>query len=68
MSNYLIVGAGVFGLSTAYHLLQDGQKHVTVIDRASSLPAVDGASNDLNRVVRCDFAVDFSCKVPTVTP
>lgn len=45
----LIVGAGCFGLSTAYHLLKRGYTDITVIDRAETLPAVDGASNDFNR-------------------
>lgn len=45
----LIVGAGCFGVSTAYHLLQRGYTNVTVVDRAETLPAPDGASNDLNR-------------------
>ena len=44
----VIVGAGVFGLSTAYHLLQRGYK-VTVLDRAKELPAKDGAGYDLNK-------------------
>ena len=45
----LIVGAGCFGISTAFHLLKRGYKNVTVIDRASELPAVDAASTDINK-------------------
>jgi sarcosine oxidase/L-pipecolate oxidase len=45
----LIVGAGVFGISTAYHLLKRGFKNVTVVDRAEELPAPDAASTDLNK-------------------
>ncbi|KAK7045622.1 hypothetical protein VNI00_007455 [Paramarasmius palmivorus] len=45
----LIVGAGCFGISTAYHLLKRGFTDVTVIDRSEVLPAVDGSSNDFNR-------------------
>ena len=45
----VIVGAGCFGLSTALHLLRDGYKSVTVLDRALVLPAVDGSSVDINR-------------------
>ena len=45
----LIIGAGVFGLSTAFHLLRRGYTNVTVADRAESLPAVDAAGSDLNK-------------------
>ncbi|KAG2043778.1 FAD dependent oxidoreductase [Suillus americanus] len=48
----VIVGAGAFGLSTAYHLLERGYTGVTVLDRAEHLPAVDAASTDMNKVVR----------------
>lgn len=48
----VIIGAGVFGLSTAYHLLERGYTGVTVLDRAEHLPAVDAASTDMNKVVR----------------
>ena len=45
----LIVGAGCFGLSTAYDLLKRGYKHVTVVDKSEILPAPDAASTDLNK-------------------
>lgn len=45
----VIIGAGCFGVSTAYHLLRRGYTDVTVIDRSSILPAPDAASNDINR-------------------
>ena len=45
----VIVGAGCFGLSTAYHLLQRGFTDVTVLDRSERLPAPDAASTDLNK-------------------
>lgn len=45
----VIVGAGCFGISTAYHLLKRGFKDVTVIDQSDSLPAPDAASTDLNK-------------------
>ena len=45
----VIVGAGCFGLSTAYHLLKRGYKNVTVLDRAEVIPADDSASCDLNK-------------------
>ncbi|GAB1523452.1 hypothetical protein RhiTH_006600 [Rhizoctonia solani] len=51
----LILGAGCFGLSTAYELLQRGYQNVTIIDRASELPAPDAASTDLNKIVRSAY-------------
>lgn len=50
----LVVGAGCFGLSTAYHLLQRGYA-VTVVDRATQLPAPDAASSDINRIIRSSY-------------
>jgi hypothetical protein len=47
----LIVGAGIFGLSTALHLLERGYSDVTVLDRAGEVPAVDAASTDINKGV-----------------
>ncbi|CAE6470964.1 unnamed protein product [Rhizoctonia solani] len=51
----LILGAGCFGLSTAYELLERGYQNVTVIDRAHDLPAPDAASTDLNKIVRSAY-------------
>lgn len=45
----IIVGAGCFGISTAYHLLQRGYTDVTVLDRSEKLPAPDAASTDINK-------------------
>lgn len=51
----LIVGAGVFGLSTALELKLRGYKHVVVADRY--LPPVrDGSSVDISRIVRSEYA------------
>ncbi|KAF9451499.1 FAD dependent oxidoreductase [Macrolepiota fuliginosa MF-IS2] len=55
----VIVGAGCFGLSTAYHLLTRGYTNVTVLDRSSVLPAPDASSNDINRVVRTSYSDKF---------
>jgi len=48
-SPIVIVGAGCFGLSTAYHLLKRGFTNVIVLDRAETLPAKDASSTDLNK-------------------
>lgn len=55
----VIVGAGCFGISTAYHLLQRGFTDVTVLDRSERLPAPDAASTDLNKVVRTCYSDIF---------
>ncbi|KIM40277.1 hypothetical protein M413DRAFT_175851 [Hebeloma cylindrosporum] len=55
----IIVGAGCFGVSTAYHLLQRGYTDITIIDRSPTLPAPDAASNDLNRIVRSSYSDRF---------
>jgi hypothetical protein len=48
-TSVLIVGAGCFGVSTAYHLLKRGYTDVTVLDRSPTLPAPDAASTDINK-------------------
>lgn len=48
-----IVGAGCFGLSTAYHLLKRGFSKVTVLDESDTLPAPHAASSDLNKSALC---------------
>ena len=65
----LIVGAGIFGTSTAYHLSLNGKNssNVTLLDRASfpAPPASDqdhhplGASADINKIVRTDYSTSF---------
>ncbi|KAG8924606.1 hypothetical protein FRC02_010332 [Tulasnella sp. 418] len=54
--SYLIIGAGVFGLSTARELLLQGARNVRVIDKSPTLPAPDGSSTDINRIVRSSYS------------
>ncbi|KAJ9620486.1 hypothetical protein H2203_007692 [Taxawa tesnikishii (nom. ined.)] len=57
-SSILIVGSGVFGLSTAYSLSQNpsfANTRITLLDR-SAFPSPDGASIDSSRIVRSDYA------------
>lgn len=54
----IIVGAGIIGLSTAYALLKQGMKHVTVFEQA----AVDhqrGTSSGLSRLLRFEYGSDL---------
>ena len=53
LESIVIVGAGVFGLSTALELAARGYT-VTVLDRYLP-PAVDGSSVDISRIVRFDY-------------
>ncbi|EXJ57363.1 hypothetical protein A1O7_07710 [Cladophialophora yegresii CBS 114405] len=55
----LIVGAGVFGLSTALSLLHNptyNGTRITIIDSSPTLPNPSGSSVDANRIVRADYA------------
>lgn len=53
-SSVLIIGAGAFGTSTAFHLVEQGYQNVTILDRFSP-PSKDAASSDLNKVIRYDY-------------
>ncbi|KAH3669509.1 hypothetical protein OGAPHI_001630 [Ogataea philodendri] len=61
----IIVGSGVFGLSTAYHLAQNPENQVLVLDRLDlaairydSLKGADGASCDINKIFRASYGDD----------
>lgn len=63
MSSYIIVGAGVFGVSTAYHLKkQIPSASVTLIDRTDP-PCPIAASHDINKIVRADYEDIFYCSL-----
>jgi sarcosine oxidase/L-pipecolate oxidase len=51
----IIIGAGVFGLSTALELTRRGYTKITVLDRYLP-PVIDGSSVDISRVIRVDYA------------
>ncbi|KAL5042424.1 hypothetical protein BDW71DRAFT_216957 [Aspergillus fruticulosus] len=52
----LILGAGCFGLATAQHLASRGYTNITVLDRDSEVPGRFSAANDLNKVIRAEYA------------
>ena len=56
----LIVGAGIFGTSAAYHLARSHPKpsSVAIIDR-TPFPPDHGASTDINKIIRPDYSVRF---------
>lgn len=58
----IIVGSGVYGLSSAYHLAVQGYTNIKVFDRGdyaandySPLKGADGASTDLNKLIRASY-------------
>lgn len=58
-TSYLIVGAGVFGASTAYHLIKKyPNASISLVDRAP-YPCPLAASWDWNKVVRADYGDMF---------
>jgi sarcosine oxidase / L-pipecolate oxidase len=61
-SSVLIIGAGIFGASTAYHLsLKYGDtSKITVIDR-TTFPPEPAASTDINKIIRADYSSPFYC-------
>ena len=57
--SYLIIGAGVFGVSTAYHLIRKySEAHIQLIDR-TQYPCPLAASWDWNKVIRADYGDIF---------
>ncbi|KAJ0160598.1 L-pipecolate oxidase [Colletotrichum tanaceti] len=62
----LIVGAGTFGTSTAYHLANTYKdpSRVTVIDRwAPSSPSKAAAAIDVNRIIYTDYTSPLYCNL-----
>ncbi|ODV96535.1 hypothetical protein PACTADRAFT_39488 [Pachysolen tannophilus NRRL Y-2460] len=62
-SPIIVVGAGVFGLSNALHLAQNGYTNITVFDRLdfdsnnyTLLKGADTASADINKIFRIQYA------------
>lgn len=65
-SPILIVGAGVLGLSTAYHLAKAGYTSITVLEKSATFPPEKSAGNDVNKIIRAEyedaFYMDLSLK------
>ncbi|KAM0545376.1 hypothetical protein ACHAPJ_011360 [Fusarium lateritium] len=58
----LIVGAGVFGLSTALELSKRGFSNITVLDRYN-VPVPDGSSVDISRIIRVEYGDELYGKM-----
>lgn len=64
-SKILILGSGVFGLSTALWLRRSGYEDVTVLDMQDTAGlgyapgAVDSASADLNKIIRFSYGAEI---------
>lgn len=54
----VIVGAGIVGLSTAYALLKQGMRDVTVLEQAT-VAHERAASHGLSRLLRFEYGSDF---------
>ncbi|KAM0187306.1 hypothetical protein ACHAPI_011219 [Fusarium lateritium] len=50
----IIVGAGVFGLSTAWWLARAGYRNVRVLDRWQ-VPSLSSAGHDRNKIIRTEY-------------
>ncbi|KAK2611926.1 hypothetical protein QQS21_002032 [Conoideocrella luteorostrata] len=64
-SSFIIVGAGVFGVSTAYHLIKQYPKaSVTIVDRDNyDADHRVAASWDWNKVMRADYQDPVYCEL-----
>lgn len=54
-----ILGAGAWGLSTAFHLNKAGYQNITVFEAAESIPSQYSAGYDLNKIVRAEYEDSF---------
>ncbi|KAJ4017567.1 hypothetical protein NW752_001474 [Fusarium irregulare] len=61
-SNIVVIGAGLFGLTTAKQLVLEGHKNITVIDRHMP-PVPDGSSSDISRIIRFDYGDGDYCSL-----
>jgi sarcosine oxidase/L-pipecolate oxidase len=62
-TTYLIVGAGVFGLSTALHLARSKPGASVVLLDRNDVPNPASASYDLNKIIRADYRDPFYMKL-----
>ncbi|KAF3057074.1 L-saccharopine oxidase [Daldinia childiae] len=58
-TSILLLGAGTFGLSTAYHLAKAGYTNITILEKSSTFPPELSAGNDLNKILRAEYEDPF---------
>ncbi|KAI0383531.1 FAD dependent oxidoreductase [Hypomontagnella monticulosa] len=58
-TSILILGAGTFGLSTAFHLAKAGYPNITVLEKSATFPPELSAGNDLNKILRAEYEDPF---------
>jgi sarcosine oxidase/L-pipecolate oxidase len=62
--SHLIIGSGVFGASTAYHLSKTHPtSKIALLDRSPSYPCPLAASHDYNKIIRADYGNPFYCSL-----
>ena len=62
-SSYIIVGAGVFGASTALYLSRQKPAPTIILIDRTPYPSPLAASHDINKIVRSDYGDIFYCKL-----
>lgn len=62
----LIVGAGTFGLSTAYHLAKSGYRNITVLEKSPVVPSELSAGDDYNKIIRAEYENPWYAKLGLV--
>ena len=62
-SSYIVVGAGVFGASTALYLSQQKPAPTVILIDRAPYPCPVAASHDINKIVRSDYGDIFYCKL-----
>ena len=62
-TSYIIVGAGVFGASTALSLSQENPSPTVILIDRTPFPCPIAASHDINKIVRSDYNDLFYCKL-----
>lgn len=63
-----IIGAGVFGLTTALHLSSNGFTNVSVFERDNQVPARYSAGHDINKIVRAEYEDPWYTELTLVCP
>lgn len=62
-----IIGGGAWGLSTSYHLIEEGYRNFTVFEGAPEIPCQYSAAYDLNRIVRAEYEDEFHTQLALVS-